>query len=113
MKHVAHGSSIRHWHGVSTLCVAVQIVVLVFHFVIQSVMSKVSQHDGLGKGRLVVVVPSLMVEEVRFWQAAMASCTARMAAVVVLAVMHFVMYKRNRMVTACIFCTKRNQMTLN
>lgn len=69
MKHVAHGSSIRHWHGVSMLCVAVQIVVLAFQFVIQSVMSKVSQHDGSAKGEMVVVVPSLLVEEVRFWQA--------------------------------------------
>ncbi len=74
MKHVAHGSSRRHWHGVSTLCVAVQIVVLVFQFVIQSVMAKVSQHDGLGKGWMVVVVPSLAIDEVRFWQAAIASC---------------------------------------
>lgn len=74
MKHVAHGSSIRHWHGVRTLCVAVQMVVLVFQFDIQLVMSRVSQHDGLGNSVVVVVVPSLAVEEVRFWQAAMASC---------------------------------------
>lgn len=74
MKHVAHGSSIWHWHRVSTLRVAVQIVVLVFQLVIQSVMSRMSQHDGSGNGRIVVVVPSLVIEEVRFWQAAMASC---------------------------------------
>ena len=51
---------------------AVQIVVLVFQFVIQSVMPRVSQHDGLGNWEK-VVVPSLETEEVRFWQAAMAS----------------------------------------
>lgn len=49
-------------------------VVLVFQFDIQLVMSRVSQHDGLGNSVVVVVVPSLAVEEVRFWQAAMASC---------------------------------------
>ena len=74
MKHVAHGSSIRHWHGVSTLCVAVQMVVVVFQFDIQSVMPRESQHDGLGNSNVVVVVPSPVVEEVRFWQAAIASC---------------------------------------
>ena len=73
MKHVAHGSSIRHWHGVRTLSVALQIVVLVFQPVIQSAMFRVSQHDGSGKGTVLVVVPSLVVEGERSWQAAMAS----------------------------------------
>lgn len=72
MKHVAHGSFMRHWHGVRTLCVAVQIVVLVFQPVIQSAILRVSQHDGSGNGMMVVVVPSLVVEGERFWQAAMA-----------------------------------------
>lgn len=103
MKHVAHGSSIRHWHCVSTLCVDVQVVVLVFQPVIQSVICRVSQHDGSGKG-MVVVVPSLLIEEVRFWQAAMAAfLCACCAAVVVLAVMELMKYTRNRIVTAYIF----------
>ena len=103
MKHVAHGSSIRHWHCVSTLCVAVQVVVLVFQPVIQSVICRVSQHDGSGKVTVVVVVPSLVIEEVKFWQAAMAFFCACCAAVVVLAVMELMRYMNNRVVTAYIF----------
>lgn len=87
----------------STLCVAVQVVVLVFQPVIQSVICRVSQHDGSGKVAMVVAVLSLVIEEVKFWQAAMASFCARCAAVVVLAVIALMRYKRNRVVTAYIF----------
>lgn len=76
---------------------------LVFQSVIQSVMSSLSQHEGSGKARVVVVVPSLVVEDVRFRQAARASCRARWAAVVAFATEHFVKNRRNTIFKACIF----------